>query len=81
MRRGIILAAALTVLGATSAQAEHWCGYTIHDNAMIECGYSTVAQCENATGKGGTCFVDPDYARNSRQASPANVTKRPAHAG
>jgi hypothetical protein len=62
MRSGVILAAALATMSATSAHAEGWCGYAAHANAMIECGYSTVAQCENAIGKGAMCFVDPDYA-------------------
>ena len=51
MRRGLILAAALTALSATGARADQWCGYTAHDDAVIECGYTTAAQCETAVGK------------------------------
>jgi hypothetical protein len=64
------LAAALTVLSATGARADEWCGYATHDNAVIECGYTTAQQCENAVGKGGMCFVDPDLALNSKHATP-----------
>ncbi len=62
---GIILAATLTVFWASAARADEWCGYTAHDDAVIECGYTTSAQCENAVGKGGMCFIDPDVALNA----------------
>jgi len=65
------LAAALAVastitLSATGARADdQWCGYASGDKSVIECGYSSVAQCQSAVGKGGMCFVDPDYARET----------------
>jgi Protein of unknown function (DUF3551) len=72
MRCGIVAAAALAAaLSSTGAQAEEWCGYAAQDNAVIECGYSTIADCQTATGKGGTCFVDPDYALDTKRAKPA----------
>ena len=77
MRFGIMTLSALTVMVATSAQAQEWCGYAIHDNAVVECGYTTVADCQTAVGKGGMCFVDPELARNikhGRRAMPAIVT-------
>lgn len=72
----IILTAA-AVATASSAQAEEWCGYTARAGAVIECGYSTVTDCETASGKGGMCFVDPEYAVNAvpfvrRRAAPAS---------
>ena len=70
MRYGLILAAALAAMSTTGARADdEWCGYAASDKALIECGYSSVAQCETAVGKGGVCFVDPEYALK---------TKRPA---
>jgi hypothetical protein len=72
MRYGLILAAALAAaaISTTGARADdEWCGYATGDKALIECGYSSVAQCETAVGKGGVCFVDPEYALK---------TKRPA---
>ena len=75
MRRGIILVAALTVLSATGAKADEWCGYATHDNAVIECGYTTAAECETAVGKGGMCFVDPDTALNVTRVLPAISSK------
>ncbi len=81
MRCGLILAAALTALSATSAHAEGWCGYAARAKAMIECGYSTVSQCESALGKGGICFVDPEYALNSRRARPTIASKVSAGRG
>ena len=62
LRAIIILAAALAVMSATGAQAEEWCGYAAREKALIECGYSTAVECENAVGKGGISFIDPDYA-------------------
>ena len=50
-----------------------------HAKPIIECGYSTAAECENAIGKGGMCFVDPDYALNGKRvaASAKNSAMRP----
>jgi|HubBroStandDraft_1064217.scaffolds.fasta_scaffold356624_2 hypothetical protein len=80
MRRGLILAAALTALSATGARADEWCGYASHDDAVIECGYTTADQCETAVGKGGMCFVDPDLALDTRRmAIPVISAKIPAH--
>jgi hypothetical protein len=66
MRFGIIAAAALTaasvICSADAAQAEEWCGYATRANSVVECGYTSVAECENAVGKGGMCFVDPERA-------------------
>lgn len=62
-RSSIVVAAALAAMSAT--QAEEWCGYAARERALIECGYSTAAECENAVGRGGMCFVDPDYAANA----------------
>ena len=71
MRCGIILAGALTALSATGAQAQQWCGYAARANSIIECGYSSVAECENVVGKGGMCFINPDVVLNSRRVTPA----------
>lgn len=72
------IAAALIVfsaIGAVSdARADDWCGYATGDNAIIECGYTTMADCQTAVGKGGKggiCFVDPDTALNIKRATPA----------
>jgi hypothetical protein len=73
MRYGLIFAAALAAVAAaaistTGARADdEWCGYATGDKAPIECGYSSVAQCENAVGKGGVCFVDPEYALKTKR--------------
>jgi hypothetical protein len=77
IRYGIV--AILIVLSAggaaTVARADEWCGYTTGDNAVIQCGYTTVAGCENAVGKGGMCFVDPDTAMNIKRSTPIDATK------
>jgi hypothetical protein len=67
---GIILAAALTALSASGAKADEWCGYARRDNAVVECGYTTAADCEDSVGKRGVCFVDPDLALKTRRAAP-----------
>jgi hypothetical protein len=79
IRYGIALAAALTGLSATGAHADDWCGYG--DNVIIECGYTRVAQCGSAVGKGGMCFVDPGTALNLKRAVPINATKMFGFAG
>ena len=70
MQSRIIFAAVLTVMTATAARAEGWCGYAATAKSLIECGYSSAAECENAIGKGGMCFVDPDYAFNVKRRAP-----------
>ena len=75
MRCGVIVAAALTgiVAGAlptTGAQAEEWCGYAPHADSIIECGYTSASGCEDSIGKGATCFVNPDYALDTKRATP-----------
>ena len=76
MRCGILIAAAALAamplaLSATGARADEWCGYTTQPDAVIECGYTTAADCSNAVGKGGMCFVDPDVARNVTRQTPS----------
>jgi Protein of unknown function (DUF3551) len=83
MRCGLLFAVALAVMATTTgAQADdEWCGYAIKDKAVIECGYSTAAECQNAVGNGGMCFIDPDYAINERRSTPATPVKSPAGQG
>ncbi len=81
MRYGIVVAAAglaalaFSALTAPGAQAEEWCGYTTKDNAVIECGYTTASGCQDAVGKGGMCFVDPDTALNTKRVTPMLAAK------
>ncbi len=70
MRCAIIIAVALTAMAASGAQAEQWCGYAARAKSIIECGYSSATECENAIGKGGMCFINPDYAANASHAVP-----------
>lgn len=83
MRSGFVLtavvlaaaAAIVTAASTTGAQADEWCGYASKDHSIIECGYSSNVECESATGKGGMCFIDPDYALNvRRRATPLRTT-------
>ena len=81
MRQSIRYGVAATILvfaaasAATNARADDWCGYATGDKTIIQCGYTTLAGCEGAVGKGGMCFVDPDTALNFRRAMPAAATK------
>jgi hypothetical protein len=78
VRIGIVVAAAALTLSVTGAKADQWCGYTAQQDAVIECGYTTAADCTTAVGKGGMCFVDPDLARYFRRikpTTPALVTR------
>ena len=71
------IAATLIALSATTAaggaHAGEWCGSASRGNAIVQCGYTTIAGCESAVGKGGRCFVDPDTALNTERATPANA--------
>lgn len=65
--------AAVTLLSASAANAA-WCGSASRDNAIIECGYATAADCAQSVGKGGVCFVDPDVALKWRASSAKQVS-------
>ena len=66
---GIVLAAALMALSASAAKADEWCGYASRDNAVIECGYTTAAGCEDSVGKRGICYIDQDVALETTRAT------------
>jgi hypothetical protein len=68
MRGEIILTGIVLLTAIPAAQAEDWCGYAAREKSLIECGYSSVSECQSALGKDRMCFVDPDTAlnRNSR---------------
>jgi len=79
MRSAIVLvaaAAALTAASTTGAQAQGWCSYTAHPKSLIQCGYSNNTDCQNAIGKDGTCFLDPEFALNSRRIQIHRLTLR-----
>ena len=70
MRNAVVLTAAavaLTAASAGSAQAQGWCSYRAHPKSLIDCGYTSNTECENAVGKDGVCFPDPEYAFNARR--------------
>jgi hypothetical protein len=75
---GIVLAVALMALSASAAKADEWCGYASRDNAVIECGYTTAADCEGSVGKRGVCFVDPDLALDTKLDT-KRATRLPWH--
>jgi hypothetical protein len=49
------------------AQAEEWCGSSTHDKSVVQCGYTDLTDCENATGKNGMCFVDPEIVLDTKR--------------
>jgi len=66
MRNKILLTGAMVLFAIPAAQAEEWCGYAAREKSLIECGYSSVNECQSALGKGGMCFVDPEVALNRK---------------
>jgi hypothetical protein len=77
MRDAIVAAAvaATFFISASAAKAEQWCGYAVKNKAFVECGYSTEANCTNSVGKGGECFIDPNYASDLNRMSPRTVAQ------
>jgi hypothetical protein len=71
MQWGIVIAAALSVVTVSNASAADWCGYASRTKSLIECGYSSATECKSVVGKGGVCFVDPNYAANENQSTPS----------
>ncbi|HML06584.1 MAG TPA: hypothetical protein VK430_00450 [Xanthobacteraceae bacterium] len=74
-------AAALTIMFATGAHAEGWCGFAAQAKSVIQCGYSSSAECENAVGKGGMCFIDPEYALDATRGAPRSASRPTAGRG
>ena len=64
--RFVFLAATAIAMSCGGAQAEEWCGYAAHTHSLIECGYSSINECQSAIGKGAMCFVDPEVALNRK---------------
>jgi len=79
MRSAMMLAAAAAAMATmpATAHADDWCGYGAHAKSLIQCGYSSNTECENAVGKTGMCFVNPEFALKARRATPA-MAARPA---
>ncbi len=78
----MVFAAAVTAMplaaaSATGAQAQEYCGFLPHLGAVVQCGYSDRASCENAIGKGAMCFINPYVVFNTRRPTP-EWTEQPA---
>jgi Protein of unknown function (DUF3551) len=71
MRSAIILAGAIFLLTIPAAQAEEWCGYAAREKSLVECGYSSISECQSSLGKGGMCFVDPEVAFKAKDGASA----------
>ena len=57
MRFALMVALIASVLSASAANAQEWCGYP--DKSVIQCGFSSVTSCQQSVGKDGVCFADP----------------------
>ena len=66
-----VMAMPLATASATGAQAQEYCGFLPHLGAVVQCGYSDRASCENSIGKGAMCFVNPYLVLNERRARPS----------
>ena len=71
MRGKIVLAGAIVLMTIPAAQAEDWCGYAARQKSLIECGYSSISECQSSLGKGGMCFINPETALNRKDQTPA----------
>ena len=81
MRGEIILAGTILLMAIPAAQAEEWCGYGAREKSLVECGYSSLGECQSVLGKGGMCFVDPEVAFNRKgraHARPPSLQPTPA---
>jgi hypothetical protein len=59
-----LVAVAAFAASIPPARAEHWCGFLDAANAQVNCGYSSIAECKQATGdkKDAFCLPDPSFA-------------------
>lgn len=60
-----LIAVAGFAASLSPARAEHWCGFIDKANAQVQCGYSSIAECKQATGdkKDAVCLPDPSFAK------------------
>jgi len=75
MRSKIFLAGAMMLMAIPAAKADEWCGYAAKAKSLIECGYSSVNECQSALGKGGMCFVDPEVALNIKRGRSVSAVR------
>jgi len=70
-------AGCLTILAALTAStapagAEEWCGFKDKAGARIHCGYSSLQECKELTGKkNAVCMPDPAFAQQERRRKPS----------
>jgi hypothetical protein len=63
----LVILAMATVLAAAPSQAQNTPDYTV-DGDHVECSFTSLDQCrQSATGRGASCFANPD----PRVAAPA----------
>ena len=60
-----LMVAATFAASNLPARAEHWCGFIDKAHAQVHCGYSSIAECKQATGdkKDAVCLPDPSFAK------------------
>ena len=63
MRHALALAG-LFALTLSAANAAEWCGFIDKEHAQVRCGYSSLAQCQQALvdKTGAYCMPDPGFA-------------------
>jgi hypothetical protein len=73
-----LVAAAAFAASIPPARAEHWCGFVDVEHSQVHCGYSTMAECKEATGdkKDAVCLPDPSFAKYQGRQLAALI---PAH--
>lgn len=65
--------AAIISMGALAwpagpVKAEHFCGFRDQKGSVVQCGYSTLSQCQKSVGgKNAICRPDPAFASRKRQ--------------
>jgi hypothetical protein len=55
--------AAWLIASAGPAAAGDWCSFHLSADSIVDCGYSSYAECRDKAGGGNVvCIPDPDHA-------------------
>ncbi|MGH6788531.1 MAG: DUF3551 domain-containing protein [Pseudolabrys sp.] len=71
--RLILSLAAFLALTPITAHADEWCGFEAKAGSQVRCGFSSLAECQQALGdkKDAVCMPDPTFVERRQRVKVA----------
>ena len=61
---GCLMTIGALAASSAPARAQEWCGFKDKQGAQVRCGYSSLQECKELTGKkDSVCMPDPSFAQ------------------